>query len=153
MRSVFKFPISCSSTNQVPYFKAVTYSNLTCLLLGGGGSLKKHAFWSGLLICHELWDIAFALFFFFWPYVGFKLIKTPKWGKYVTNINSGSVSCCKFIHKLLQWCITHLYTNQSLHFAMAGCLASFLVQMLRWFQRHFVVKCNEHNICTKDLSS
>ena len=32
-------------------------------------------------------------------YVGFKLIKTPKWGKYVTNIDSGYVICCKFIHK------------------------------------------------------
>ena len=31
--SVFKCLVSCSSKNQVPYFKAVTDSNLTRLLL------------------------------------------------------------------------------------------------------------------------
>ena len=58
--------VSCSSKNQVPYFKAVTDSNLTRLLLRKKKkkkkSLKKNAFRSGLPICHELWDIAFIFF-------------------------------------------------------------------------------------------
>ena len=47
--------------NQVPYFKAVTDSNLTRLLLRKKKkkNVKKTAFRSGLPICHELWDIAF----------------------------------------------------------------------------------------------
>ena len=57
--------VSCSSKNQVPYFKAVTDSNLTRLLLRKKKkkkSLKKTAFRSALPICHELWDIAFIFF-------------------------------------------------------------------------------------------
>ena len=49
--------VSCSSKNQVPYFKAVTDSNLTCLLLKK--KKKTHTFRSGFPICHEFWDIAF----------------------------------------------------------------------------------------------
>ena len=61
--SVFKCLVSCSSKNQVPYFKAVTDSNLTRLLLRREKkTLKKNAFRSGLPICHELWDIAFIFF-------------------------------------------------------------------------------------------
>ena len=53
--------------NQVPYFKAVTDSNLTRLLLRKKKkkkkkTLKKNTFRSGLPICHELWDIAFIFF-------------------------------------------------------------------------------------------
>ena len=54
--------VSWSSKNQVPYFKAVTDSNLTRLLLR---KKKKNAFRSGLSIYHELWD---SIFFFFKPY-------------------------------------------------------------------------------------
>ena len=55
--------VSCSSKNQVPYFKAVTDSNLTRLLLREKKKkFKKTAFRSGLPICHELWDIAFIFF-------------------------------------------------------------------------------------------
>ena len=63
--SVFKCLVSCSAKNQVPYFKAVTDSNLTLLLLRRKKKkpLKKNAFRSGLPICHELWDIAFIFFF------------------------------------------------------------------------------------------
>ena len=54
--------VSCSSKNQVPYFKAVTDSNLTRLLLREKKkkkTFKKKRVRSGLPICHELWDIAF----------------------------------------------------------------------------------------------
>ena len=46
--------VSCSSKNQVPYFIAVTDSNLTRLLLRKKKKFKKTAFRSGLPICHEL---------------------------------------------------------------------------------------------------
>ena len=53
--------VSCLSKNPVPYFKAVTDSNLARLLLRKKKKKKtvkkKNAFRSGLPICHELWDI------------------------------------------------------------------------------------------------
>ena len=59
--------VSCSFKNQVPYFKAVTDSNLTRLLLREKKKnikkkkkkKKKKPFRSGPPICHELWDTAF----------------------------------------------------------------------------------------------
>ena len=65
--SVF-YLVSCSSKNQVPYFKDVTDSNLTRLLLRKKKKKKKtlkkkkNAFRSGLPICHKLWDIPFIFF-------------------------------------------------------------------------------------------
>ena len=58
--------------NQVPYFKAVTDSNLTRLLLKKEKkkNVKKNAFRSGLPICHELWDIAFIFFSLIQMWVG-----------------------------------------------------------------------------------
>ena len=56
--------LSCSSKNHVPYFKAVTDSNLTHLLLRRKKKMlkKKNTFRSGLPICHKLWDIAYIFF-------------------------------------------------------------------------------------------
>ena len=52
--------------NKIPYFKAVTDSHMTRLLLRK--KKKKNAFRSCLPICHELWDIAFI-------FLALKLVK------------------------------------------------------------------------------
>ena len=58
----FNCVVSCILFIQKSSSKAVTDLNLTHLLLRKKKKKKKNAFRSGLLICHELWDITFIFF-------------------------------------------------------------------------------------------